>query len=76
MVEAEACRLPEVGFELPDEKGRVCAHAELAWPTRKVAAVLPEGGDQRAEFERRGWTVLDATDLANHETELRSLLGA
>ena len=43
---------------------------------RKVAAVLPEGGDQRAEFEKRGWTVLDATALADHETELRSLLGA
>jgi hypothetical protein len=67
---------PEVGFELPDERGRVCAHAELAWPSHKVAAVLPEGGDQRTPFERRGWTVWDATALADHETELRSLLGA
>ena len=68
--------VPEVGFELADEKGRVCAHAELAWPSRKVTAVLPEWGEQRAEFERRGWTVRDATALADHETELRSLLGA
>ncbi len=57
-------------------KGRVCAHAELAWPSKKVAAVLPEGGDLRAEFEGRGWTVWDATALVDHETELRSLLGA
>ena len=35
---------PEVGYELQDGKGRVCAQAELAWPDRKVAAVLPEGG--------------------------------
>ena len=67
---------PEVGFELADEKGRVCAHAELAWPSLKLAAVLPAGGDQWAEFEKRGWTVWDATALANQETELRSLLGA
>ncbi|WP_406699441.1 DUF1998 domain-containing protein [Singulisphaera sp. Ch08] len=66
---------PEVGFELADEKGRVCAHAELAWPSKKVVAVLPEGGDLRAEFEGRGWTVWDATALTNHETELRSILG-
>ena len=67
--------MPEVGFELQDGKGRVCAHAELAWHSQKVAAVLPEGGDQRAGFEKRGWTVWDATALADHEKELRSLLG-
>jgi hypothetical protein len=67
---------PEVGFELPDVRGRVCAHAELAWPSHRAAAVLPEGGDHRTPFEGRGWTVWDATALADHETELRSLLGA
>jgi hypothetical protein len=72
---ARCLPLPEVGYELPDDKGRVCAQAELAWPERKVAAVLPEGSDQRPEFEKRGWTVLDATTLADHETDLRKLLG-
>ena len=67
--------LPEVGYELQDGKGRVRAQAELAWPGQKVAAVLPEGGDQRAEFEGRGWTALDATELSRHEAQLRSLLG-
>jgi hypothetical protein len=66
----------EVGYELQDDKGRVCAQAELAWPERRVAAVLPEGGDQRAEFERRGWTVFDATDLVKQEEPLRASLGA
>ena len=67
--------MPEVGHELLDDQGRVCAQAELAWPDRKVAAVLPEGGDTRTAFERRGWTVFDATDLATHEARLRTLLG-
>jgi hypothetical protein len=66
--------LPEVGYELQDSKGRVCAQAELAWPDRKVAAVLPEGGDSRTPFEGRGWTVFDATDLVAHEAELRTLV--
>jgi hypothetical protein len=66
---------PEVGYELQDARGRVCAQAELAWPERKVTAVLPEGGDHRDEFERRGWTVFDATDLSRQEAPLRSLLG-
>ncbi|MGP0066024.1 MAG: DrmB family protein [Isosphaeraceae bacterium] len=72
---ARGLPMPEVGYELQDGKGRVCAQAELAWPQRKVAAMLPEGGDHRAEFEKRGWTVRDATALANHETELKTLLG-
>jgi hypothetical protein len=68
--------LPEVGYELADEKGRVCAQAELAWPDRKVAAVLPEGGDHRAGFEQRGWIVFDATNLGEQEAKLRPSLGA
>jgi len=67
--------LPVVGFELLDGSKRVCAQAELAWPTKKVAAVLPEGADARPEFEKQGWTVVDATDLSNQEKHLRELLG-
>ena len=67
--------LPEVGFELLDEKGRVCAQVELAWPNRKVAAVLPEGTDVSEEFRKRGWTVFDATDLAKVEDQLKASLG-
>jgi hypothetical protein len=67
--------LPEVGYELQDDQGRIRAQAELAWPERKVAAVLPEGGDGWAEFERRNWTVFDATELSGQEPQLRSSLG-
>jgi hypothetical protein len=67
--------LPVVGYELQDAAGRVCAQAELAWPSKKVAAVLPEGADARPDFEKQGWTVVDATDLANQEKCLRELLG-
>src|SRR5271157_301239 len=67
--------LPEVGYELLDEKGRVCAQAELAWPNRKVVAVLPEGIDVSEEFEQRGWTVFDATELAKVEGQLKASLG-
>src|SRR5262249_33569567 len=72
---ARGLPLPTIGYELPDDKGRGCAQAELAWPKRKIGAGLPEGGDQRAGFEKRGWTVWDATVLTDHETELQKLLG-
>ncbi len=65
---------PEVGYELPNKKGQVCAQAELAWPARKVAAVLPEGRHDQTPFDDRGWTVFDATDLTQHEAKLRSML--
>ena len=67
--------LPEVGYELLDEKGRVCAQAELAWPDRKVVAVLPEGIDVSEEFKKRGWMVFDATELAKVEGQLKASLG-
>src|SRR4029078_4995601 len=41
-VVARGCAVPEVGFELQDEQGRVCAEAELAWPGTQRARVLPE----------------------------------
>ena len=73
--QSRAFRLPEVGYELLDEKGRVCAEAELAWPDRKVVAVLPEGIDVSEEFKKRGWTVFDATELAKVEGQLKASLG-
>jgi hypothetical protein len=36
--------------------------------------VLPEGGDSRGPFERRGWMVYGATELAKHDAELKALL--
>jgi DEAD/DEAH box helicase domain-containing protein len=66
--------LPVVGYELMDERGRVCSGAELAWPDRKVAALLPEEFDRKAAFESRGWTVFDASELKKRQDEIRSLI--
>jgi hypothetical protein len=49
--------LPEVGYELQDEQGRVCAEGELAWPSKQVALLLPEQAEAEAEFVAQGWKV-------------------
>jgi DEAD/DEAH box helicase domain-containing protein len=54
---ARGCAVPEIGFELQDEQGRVCAEAELAWPDKQVAVVLPERTAAPDFFRGRGWSV-------------------
>jgi len=54
--------LPEVGFELQDEQGRVCAEAELAWPSKQVAVFLPEQDGAEADFVTQGWKVFSTKD--------------
>jgi ATP-dependent helicase YprA (DUF1998 family) len=54
--------LPEVGYELQDEQGRVCAEAELAWSTKKVALLLPEQVAASADFTAQGWKVFSTED--------------
>jgi DEAD/DEAH box helicase domain-containing protein len=49
--------LPVVGYELQDAQGRVCAEAEVAWPSKKVAMLLPEQDEAEAEFVAQGWKV-------------------
>ena len=65
--------LPEVGYELQDSQGRVLAQAELAWPDRQVAIVMPEEHANVAAFEQEGWTVLGLQDLAKPHAELSQL---
>ncbi len=66
--------LPEVGYgELADEKGRVCADAELAWPDRSVAVLLPERTESAAAFEAVGWKVFSVADLADPQPLLGRL---
>ena len=50
--------VPEVGFELPGDGGRVLAEAELAWLERRVAVLQPrqETADAAA-FRAAGWNV-------------------
>ena len=58
---------PEPGYELADAAGRVVAEAELAWPGRRIAVLLPDQDSHRMHFEKAGWQVLaaDAEGLAN-----------
>ena len=60
-VVARGCAVPEIGFELQDDQGRVCAEAELAWPDRRIAVVLPERSAAPETFRGRGWSVFDPT---------------
>ncbi|MCG3145304.1 MAG: hypothetical protein HONDAALG_02893 [Gammaproteobacteria bacterium] len=66
--------LPVVGYELQDERGRVCAGAELAWPGKKIAVLLPENDEFREPFESRGWRVFNAAELTRRKSELQTLL--
>ena len=49
---------PEPGHELADHAGKVVAHAELAWPGRQVALLLPNQEHHKMHYERSGWHVL------------------
>ena len=62
--------LPEVGYELQDEQGRVCAEAELAWPSKQVALLLPEQAEAEPEFVAQEWKVFST------EGEQQKLLDA
>lgn len=64
---------PEVGYELMDEKGRVIAEAELAWPDVCTAVLLPDSGPVAALFAGQGWHSFTA-DGSELPDELRTLL--
>jgi len=66
--------LPEVGWELPDEKGRACAEAELVWTEQKIAVLLPEGEEFRSTFEVAGWKVYALAELDNDNMPLLTAL--
>lgn len=50
--------LPEVGMELADEKGRVLADAEMAWPQVKVAVLRADQDDMASSWVESGWSVV------------------
>lgn len=70
---AQGLTLPVVEYELRDESGGV-AVAELVWPEKKIAAVLPERSNDKLVFESKGWQVFDAAELKVQEARLRELL--
>ncbi len=51
---------PEPGHELADDAGKVVAHAELAWPSRRIAVLLPDQEHHRMHYERLSWQTLTA----------------
>ena len=57
------CSVPEIGYELQDSTGRVCAEAELAWPGAKIAVVLPERKEGAEVFQQRDWSVFGPADF-------------
>ena len=61
LLSQESFPLPEVGYELCDEQGRVIAESELAWPDRKIAVMLEEipVPDER---NREGWDIYSVKD--------------
>jgi len=65
--------LPEVGFELIDEGGRVLAEAELAWVSLKIAVLLADYQADVSRFEAEGWTIHIATENAPAQALLDSL---
>ena len=66
--------LPEVGFEIQDNQGRVCAEAELAWPSKKLAVLVSDHEDAEAEFKTQGWKVYSADELAVQSQQLLDVL--
>ena len=64
----KGCPVPEIGFELQDDSGRVCAEAELAWPDRLQAVVLPDREAAAQIFRDRGWRVFTPDTAAENIT--------
>ena len=48
----------EVGLELQDEHGNVCAEAELAWSSCCLVLLLEHQDEYLAQWQSAGWTVI------------------
>jgi DEAD/DEAH box helicase domain-containing protein len=61
---------PEVGMELADDRGRVLAEAELAWPESKLAILRPDQADMNDTWAAAKWTVIGLDEvLTNSASE-------
>ena len=56
--------VPEVGFELVDERGIVIGMAELAWVEKKTTVFLADQEEDRARFSEAGWQVFELESIA------------
>jgi len=62
--------LPEVGFEPTGPDGSIVGIVELAWPQKKIAAVMREQKEFAEPLEENGWTIVE---LPLDEAALRRL---
>jgi hypothetical protein len=62
--------LPEVGFEPIGPDGSIVGIVELAWPQKKIAAVMPEQREFTEPLAENGWTIVE---LPLEEPTLRRL---
>ena len=67
---------PEPGYELPGKNGEVLATAELAWPTEKIAILLPTEAFAANLFVSQKWTLFQQEDLGEHMDALLEKLPA
>jgi DEAD/DEAH box helicase domain-containing protein len=63
--------LPEVGFEPTGPDGSIVGMVELAWPGKKIAAVIPEQKEFTKPLAENGWTIVE---LPLDEAALRRFL--
>ena len=55
--------VPEVGYELTDEKGEIVATAELGWPELRIAFLRKDEMDFKKTFEEMGWRPLSLAEV-------------
>ena len=67
--------LPEVGYELADERGHVIAEAEAAWPDRRVAILDSAQAESADRFVRAGWRWFSAETLLPDTDQVLEALG-
>lgn len=56
--------LPEAGYELCNDNGKIVASGELCWPAAQVALLREDEMELEDEFTSRGWRVLPLTQAS------------
>jgi DEAD/DEAH box helicase domain-containing protein len=62
-LEAQACPVSDVGYELVDAAGAIVATAELGWPTLQIAFLADEEREYESIFTSAGWRTFPLTEL-------------
>ena len=67
--------IPEPGYELTDQRGRVIAEAELGWEEARIAILLDEDmEDNLKPFQEQGWTVFDVEEALKRPEKIMEIL--